>query len=208
MNKITDIFSENIEKTIESFTLYDYLKKQIITPINLDDLLRSQIVYAVSAFDKLMHDLIKTGMIQIYMNKRQATPKYLSEPIALETHKKLNDASIPPREIIFEREISKKLKHLSFQEPGRVADGLSLIWNENQKWQKIAAELNTNHDTARTTLKLIVDRRNSIVHESDMDPITQKKLPISRNDSIDAINYINHCGLAIARLVELKENTV
>lgn len=55
--------------------IYDYLIEDSYAPTNLDDLLRSKIVCSVSAFDKLMHDIIHAGIVAIYSGKRASTPK-------------------------------------------------------------------------------------------------------------------------------------
>ena len=64
---------------------------------------------------------------------------------------------MPPKEHFFEQEIIKKHKLLSFQDPAKIADGLSLIWNENQKWKQIALKMAMGENEVRTTLKTICD---------------------------------------------------
>jgi len=54
---------------------------------------------------------------------------------------------------------------------------------------------------ARTKLKLISVRRNAIVHEADMDPLTNAKAPISRDECNDVTDFLLNCGNAIGRLV-------
>jgi hypothetical protein len=50
-------------------------------------------------------------------------------------------------------------------------------------------------------LKLISVRRNAIVHEADMDPLTNAKAPISRDECNDVTDFLLNCGNAIGRLV-------
>lgn len=181
--------------------IHDYLSQHVTVPMSFDDLLRSKIVYAVSAFDKLIHDLITVGMVQIYVGMRAPTPKYLAESISLLTAQKLAAATPPPPEVVFEEAIRSKLKLLSFQDPDRVADGLSYIWNENHKWQRIAAGIGLSEQTTRTTLRLIVTRRNAIVHEADSDPISGSKLPITRTESDNVVSFLTDVGHRICDLV-------
>ena len=108
---------------------------------------------------------------------------------------------MPPKEYIFERDISLKLSKLSFQRPDSIADGLALIWVEKFKWAKISAKMGINESDAKKTLSLIADRRNAIVHESDMDPITNTKTSISRSECISMTDFIELCGKSIAELV-------
>ncbi|MHC5756065.1 MAG: HEPN domain-containing protein [Nostoc sp.] len=182
-------------------SLYEYLESSIRSPLAFDDLLRSQIVYSVSAFDKLMHDIIRIGMIEIFTGRRQPTPKYLAESISISTYHELIPAIFPPKEYIFEQAIVKKLKIVSYQDPEKVAEGLSYIWDEKQKWQQIAIKMGTDDKTAKTTLKLIVNRRNSIVHEADIDPSTDQKYSISKNECQSITNFLYKCGEEIVGLV-------
>ncbi|HEK0192525.1 TPA: hypothetical protein SMO46_005864, partial [Pseudomonas aeruginosa] len=46
----------------------------------------------------------------------------------------------------------------------------------------------------RTRLKLIVSRRNSIVHEADLNPIDGKKIEITRSEAIDIVQLLRAVG--------------
>jgi hypothetical protein len=84
--------------------------------------------------------------------------------ITMTTHTALVAATIPPEEVIFETEFAKKLRGLSFQDPEKIADGLSYIWDEKQKWEKIGKTLGLPPGDVRTRMTLISVRRNAIVH--------------------------------------------
>lgn len=183
--------------------LHEYLSTTVSSPLSFEDVLRSQVVYSVSAFDKLIHDLVRVGIVQVYSGIRAPTPKYLAEPFSMALHQELNSATIPPKEHIFEKAVFDKLKVVSYQHPKKIAEGLSYIWQESQKWQKIAENLPTNDEGTKVKLKLIASRRNSIVHEADMDPITNLKLSISQVDCDDITNFLDLCGSEIFRLVKL-----
>lgn len=201
MHKALATFTASIADARSLTGLYDFLTSSVPSPFSYDDLLRSQIVYSVSAFDKLMHDLIRIGMVATYTSVRVATPKYYSESISIQFHGTLVAATLPPKEVLFEQEISRKLRIVSYQDPQKVADGLSYIWDERDKWVKIGREMGWVPDNAKIKLKLIADRRNAIVHESDMDPISNAKNPISRAECRDVTDFIELCGSSIARLV-------
>jgi hypothetical protein len=55
-------FLHNIRYIRELDSLYHFLKDTQNLPNDLSDLLRAELVYAVSALDKLVHELIKIGM--------------------------------------------------------------------------------------------------------------------------------------------------
>jgi RiboL-PSP-HEPN len=199
-NSLT-LFSVNMQEAKNLTSLYEYLDSSIKSPHSFDDLLRSQIVYSVSAFDKLIHDVIRIGMMEIFTNRRNPTSKYLTETISTSTYNDLISATVPPKEYIFEKAIVKKLKIVSYQDPDKVSEGLSYIWEEKQKWKKISEKMMTDDGTAKTTLKLIASRRNAIVHEADIDPSTNHKYSISKLECQSITEFLCKCGEAIVDLV-------
>jgi hypothetical protein len=106
-----------------------------------------------------------------------------------------------PSEYWFEQEIILKNKTASFQEPAKIADGLSLIWTENRKWTKIAALVGQPEEDLKKMLKNIVDRRNKIVHEADIDPITETRLGIDLANVQVSVDIIDKIAKAIFDLV-------
>lgn len=195
------VFHKNIQQTNELGALYDHLSDLVNIPEQFDDLLRSQIVNAVSAFDKLMHDLIRIGMVKIFENQRPSTNKYLSETIAIQHLPTLTASAVPPPAVRFGEIVREKLSTLSFQDPTKIADGLSYIWNEKQKWQQIALGLGMSDDDAKRKQKLIVTRRNAIVHEADLDPVNSQKQAITRAEATDISNFLLALGNRICDLV-------
>jgi hypothetical protein len=177
------------------------LTTHVKAPMSFDDLLRFQIVYSVSAFDKLMHDLVRIGMVAIFTGTRAPTSKYLAEKISMSAYGALSAATIPPKEYYFEQEVITKLRIIAYQSPDNVADGLSYIWDEKHKWQKIAAVMLISEDEAKTQLRLIIDRRNKIVHEADVDIATGVKFTISKSDCETTTSFLEKCGEEIVKLV-------
>ncbi|MCY7331214.1 MAG: hypothetical protein LH649_00830 [Pseudanabaena sp. CAN_BIN31] len=203
MHRALNLFRTNIEESKNLTSLYDYLQSSLHSPLSFDDLLRAQIVYSVSAFDKLIHDIVRIGMVEIFTGRRQPTSKYLAESISISTYSELINATIPPQDYIFEQALFKKFKTVSYQEPTKVADGLSYVWDEKQKWQKIAAKMGIDDQTAKTRLKLIADRRNSIVHEADIDLSSNQKYSINRAECESITTFLYECGEAVVDLVAL-----
>ena len=195
------VFCDNIRQSNELGELYKHLSNTMPIPAQFDDLLRSQIVNAVSAFDKLIHDLIRIGMVAIFENQRPPTVKYLSELIAIHHLPGLAFGAAPPPSVRFEAIVREKLSKLSFQDPTKVSDGLSYIWTESQKWQRIAQGLGVTDEDVKRRQKLIVTRRNAIVHEADLDPVTNQKQTITRVDAKDISDFLLILGNQICDLV-------
>lgn len=195
------VFHKNVQQANELGVLYDNLSTIVPIPEQFDDLLRSQIVHAVSAFDKLMHDLIRIGMVKIFENQKPSTGKYLSETVAIQHLPALAANAIPPPPVRFEEIVREKLSKFSFQDPTKIADGLSYIWNENHKWQQIALGLGMSEEDAKRKQKLIATRRNAIVHEADLDPVTNQKQAMTRAEAMDISNFLLALGNRICDLV-------
>lgn len=196
------VFQANIQQANELGFLYDHLSETLALPQNFDDLLRSQIVNTVSAFDKLMHDLIRIGMVKIFENQRVPTNRYLNEAVSIKHLPALAGGGATPPAISFEEIVREKLSVMSFQDPKKVGEGLSFIWSEEQKWYQIAQGLAMTDKDAKLKLRLIVTRRNAIVHEADLDPVTNQKQGITRMEATDISNFILALGNRIFELVK------
>lgn len=178
--------------------LYEYLSKNKI-PLDSSDLLRWQWVLSVSALDKYIHDIVAAGMVEQYLKRRTATPKFNTFSLSMNV---ISNLSIDPApEIEFRNEVIRKNSYLAFQEPDKIADALSYIWNEPNKWDIISGNMATSIDSTmlKTKLKNIVVRRNQIVHEGDClstnMPLTQQAISLS--DTEDVIQFITELVDAI-----------
>lgn len=194
-------FNGNIKAIREMDVLYEHLTNDLKLPNDLSDILRSQWVYAVSALDKLIHELVRIGMLQAFVGNRFKTKKFNEFSISLETYNKIQQLAQQPAglsletpEHFFEQEIIVRHKHLSFQDPDKIADILSLIWNEKQKWQKIALPFNESDDFIKKKLKNIVIRRNQIVHEADIDIQTGLRNLIEKSDTREVVTFLQKLG--------------
>ncbi|WP_299336830.1 HEPN domain-containing protein [uncultured Psychroserpens sp.] len=168
---------------------------------DVSDLLRSEIVYVISSFDRLIHDLVRIGMRQTYNGLRSKTNSYKNYSFTINETDRINYATIPPSEYIFEEIIASKHKHLSFQEPEKINEALSLIWLETHKWQVIANRMGRNQNDLKTELKNIILRRNQIVHEGDFDLSTGNLQPITHNDTVRSVNFIESLGNTIYDII-------
>lgn len=211
-------FINGIQSTKTLFSFYEHLRNVLHIPDDeISDLLRSQIVYAVSAFDRLIHELVRVGVLEIFNEKRVPTEKFKNQPFRAHTFmnvmKSLKSASPPTSpddipEVIINKEIIEKLSFFAFQAPDKVKDALSFIWNEPQKMVILANEMklpgttdNEKQKKLVQTLQLIANRRNQIVHEADIEPLTNKRRNITRTMIEDNINFIESLGLAIFKVV-------
>lgn len=198
MRQAKVIFCELVAQRNVITGLYEYLSQNKI-PLDASDLLRWQWVLAVSALDKYVHDIVSAGMVEQYRNRRPATPKFNAFQLSMNVISILSYSPAP--EIDFRNEVVRRNSYLAFQEPDKIADALSYIWNEPHKWETISRNMATPIDpaTLKTKLKNIVVRRNQIVHEGDCLstnlPLT--KQPISYSDTEDVVHFITELVNAI-----------
>ncbi len=68
-----------------------------------------------------------------------------------------------------ENEIRETLGYQSFQQPDKIADAIRLI-SDKKLWQEVANKIDKSAKDIKQQLTLIVDRRNKIAHEADIDP--------------------------------------
>ena len=202
MHRALAEFKKTISEARELTVLHDFLLAQIKAPYAFDELLRLQLVYAVGAFDKLIHALVRIGIVNTYAGQRQPTRKYSEEPISMRVHLDLSQAGVPPATSVLESEIARKHSFLAFQDPDKVSDALSYIWDEKHKWQKIGDALSLSAEDTKTRLRLIVTRRNAIVHESDSAMLSNQKQPIDTVECGSSTDFIEFLGDVIHNFVK------
>ncbi len=202
MNNAKTRFNEEMIRIRNLSLISKFLKENKYSePEHYDELNRTQLVWAVSAFDKLLHELIRVGIKDIFFEKRKPTKKYSNESIPISVMTSIYNKDLISASIEFEQAIYGKLKVLSFQNFQKIADGLSFIWDEGQKWQKLATKLSSSDEEIKKRLNLIVSRRNDIVHEADLDPVSLEKQDIRDEDIIENIDFLENLGNAICDYV-------
>ncbi|HEY9837420.1 MAG TPA: HEPN domain-containing protein, partial [Vampirovibrionales bacterium] len=68
-----------------------------------------------------------------------------------------------------EDEIRERLGYQSFQHPDKIADAIRLI-SDKKLWEEVANQMGKPQKDIKQELRAIVDRRNQIAHEADIDP--------------------------------------
>jgi len=68
-----------------------------------------------------------------------------------------------------EDEIRERLGYESFQQPDKIADAIRYISDKNL-WDEVANKISRRPEDIKQQLNSIVDRRNKIAHEADIDP--------------------------------------
>ncbi|UOY04985.1 HEPN domain-containing protein [Muricauda sp. SCSIO 64092] len=185
MNNSVSQFNSRIQEIKDLTSTIDQIDGMTTNALDISDLYRSQIVLAVSALDHFIHEFVLEEMMEIYNGRRTTCPAFNRFPIPISTVQ----GSIPSN-IIISSHIRQKHSWLSFQDPDKIADAIRLV-SDLKLWEEIAPSFGLNAGDLKAKLKLIVDRRNKIAHESDLDPSNPGvKWPISTTDVRDVIDFI------------------
>ena len=192
-------FRENMERVRAIGGLYEALHQLTPPAVDATDLLRTQIVMAVSALDHYIHEVTRLGMVEIYNGVRPSTHAFLRFQVTMDAA--LTGLHGTSGSAWLETEIREKHGYLAFQHPDRIADAVRLF-SPCTLWPSVASHLGTTDQDVRNELRLIVDRRNKITHEADLDPsYPGSRWPISRSDSIRAVDFIQNICEAIHSVV-------
>ena len=199
MNKSLDTFRANLDRVRSIHTLDLHFIGRVTPAIDLTDLLRAEMVLIVSALDHFVHELTRLGMMEIWRGDRAATPSYRTFSVSLDVTTQLAGGGVGDGHL--EAEIRTSHSFLAFQQPDKIAEAVRLF-SPIELWNEIGALLGEDPQNLKTQLKLIVERRNKIAHEADIDPsYPDQRWPIDRNDTEDAAAFVERVGEAIHQLV-------
>lgn len=171
-----------------------------------DELLRAEWVARVSALDLYVHELVAQLMLEIFEGRRSAGAAYLQFQVSTETLNRIRAAAPPSQaSAAFDLYVRDYLSRITYQHPDDIADGVRLC-STVELWNEVAVALGatptTKIDRARNLkkqLSLIVQRRNRIAHEGDLQqtplrepwPISQADLGVVATHISDVVRAID-----------------
>jgi hypothetical protein len=199
MQRVLDQFRENVERVRALDALYSFLTAQTGGTFDLSDLLRTQIVMVVSAFDHYVHEVTRVGMVEIVSGGRAPTPAFNRFPIPMGAV--VQAIASPGTTAWLEDAVRAAHGHLSFQDPDKVADALRFV-SSAIVWEQVGAVLGMDVVQVKAELRAIIRRRNQIAHEADLDPsYPGTRWPITQNDVRYAVDMIERATEAIHQLL-------
>lgn len=164
-----------------------------------DELLRASLVSGVSALDHYIHELVRVLMIETALGKRPQTPAFGRFSTTVSLTMRAAQGTRP--EQWMDEAVRQQHSYQTFQQPARIADAVRLVWS-GKLWETVASQLGKSSSTIVEELKLVVLRRNCIVHEADRNPLPpHDRWPISQHDVISALQTID-------QIVSTIDNTV
>lgn len=195
-NRIVSHFERAILRAKTTLALHDFIKKEAPPALDASDLLRSSIVLAISSLDYLMHQVIRFEIEDRILRKRPTNGITIPIQIAL-----LDEA-------MFIKGAGLHIKNVngykSFVNPAKISEALKCIIDD--PWLYISLHFGEDAKAIKTRLTLIVDLRNRIAHEGDLDPenLIPQSYEIDRDDVKDSIDFIEKLGAAIVGAVKAK----
>lgn len=199
MQVALDQFHANLDRARDLLGLAQSLGAQTTTVLDLSDLMRAALVLGVGAFDHFVHEIARKGILETAAGTRAETEAYRKFPIPLGIAHKAGSHPLWAQHL--DGEVRQKHSWLSFQEPNKVAEAIRLV-SQKALWQEVGIILNCQPEDAKAQLKLVVDRRNKIAHEADMDPTSPgMRWPMTHRIATEALDTLEKIGSAIFTVV-------
>lgn len=167
MQKALDDFEASMARVRALHALHGSFTHLVTEAVDLSDILRAEVVLAVSALDYFIHELTRLGMRECWAGNRAHTDALQRFQLPLSVIRGLTAS--PGDDQALDSQIRLRHGFLSFQHPDRVADAIRLF-SDVRLWEEVGKEMSSSAQTVKSSLVLIVDRRNKIAHEADIDP--------------------------------------
>ena len=190
MQSAIDLFRLSIARVRDLIAVHNSLKAQASSVLDISDMLRAALVLAVSALDYYIHEIVRIGMLEIHRGERPEPPAFSGFQISLGNAR----AGINAEQNIdswLEDEIRQRHSYKSFQQQKAIADAVRLIC-EKKLWEEVSINMGSPAKDIKQQLSLIVDRRNKIAHEADIDPTLSlgNRWPIDELLVNEAVNFL------------------
>ncbi len=188
MQEAINQFRENLNRVRNLGAIVDALDSQTTDALDLSDILRAELVLAVSALDQFVHEAVRLGMLDAYRGNRIRTPAFLRFQVSLISV--LNGISESGGERWLDDQIRTRNARRSFQSPARISEAVRLV-SDVPLWDDVGRRMNMPPQEVREYLGSIIDRRNQIAHEADSNPSPHEDLwPIDRQMVVDSVDFI------------------
>jgi hypothetical protein len=178
--------------------LHAFVVGQVAAVMQPDELLRAEWAIRVSALDLYVHEIVAQNLLNIFRGHRPVCPGYSKLQVSSDTLMTIHgNGPGMASDTAFDLEIRTRLSRVTYQYPDDIADGIRMIspielWNEIVIHHGATSQTMKGASSAlRGTLTQIVNRRNKIVHEGDLQPtFPRTPWPIARADVDQVKNTI------------------
>jgi len=202
-------FADIWQRCVEIKALHSYLAGKLTPALSADELLRAEWVARVSALDLYVHELVAQNMMKIFEGSRNGCSGFSKFHCSSDTLLRIKHAvTQADANAAFDLEVRSKLSRVTYQFPEDIADAIRLV-SGIELWNEIAlakgATATTKGAIAKSLkkdLSLIVERRNKIAHEGDLQlSIPRTPWPITSADVSYVAEFIEDLVRTIDKIV-------
>jgi RiboL-PSP-HEPN len=187
-------FLRNLAYAKDLVALYHSIDELTTDVLDPSDLLRAALVNGVSALDDYVHTVVRWLMVDVADGQRARTDAF--DRFSVPLRSALQSSSLPSA-IWLDQAIKSQHAQLSFQSPDKIADAIRLV-SPKELWNELAVILDSSAVDLKTRLKLIVSRRNQIVHEADCDPTPpHSRWPIGATETEAVLTFVEDLAKGI-----------
>jgi hypothetical protein len=198
MKAALDQFQANLTRARALSATAVSLRPLITQVIDLSDVHRASLVLGVSALDYFIHEFVRLGMLEVHRGNRPATDANLVFSVTLGAVR-TGMANVAQDDWL-DQAIREAHSWKTFQHPDNIAGAVRLM-SGAKLWEGVAKQIGSDSKAVKARLITIVDRRNKIAHEADMDPTNPgNQWPIDDVLVSDALDYIEHVVEAIYKV--------
>lgn len=189
--------------------IHAYIANNVSSAIEPDELLRAEWVARLSTLDLYIHELVAQRMLETFLGQRPPANAFHRFRVSNETLMRIHSASaVADAAAAFDLDIRTQLSRETFQHPEKIAEGIRLC-SDIQLWNAVAVQLGATESsitseakTLKKSLSLLVERRNKIAHEADLQPsLPRDPWPITQDDLRDVSKLIEQIVWAIDPLI-------
>ncbi|MDI9348395.1 MAG: HEPN domain-containing protein [Candidatus Symbiobacter sp.] len=222
------LFKDAWDRCNHVSALHSFLTNNYSTALQPDELLRWEWVARVSALDLYFHEIILDRMVMIYLGKISPTDKFSDFKISLGTLGSMIDRADSTKFDVFvintvkyfELEVREFLQGQTLQQPDKITEYLKYCTNI-KFWEELVKEnsalfvqetseilpLSEKSRRVKAKLKEIVDRRNIIAHQADLQPpdtittLEHTLLPINKSELQIVADFIENLVYSTDKLL-------
>lgn len=198
MSSQIDAYLANSRRVRSLIGFHDATRAGLTSAIDISDVLRAAHVLAVSALDSFVHERVRAALMQIYDGLRADVPGYSRFRVNLGNF--VGHSAISAARSNIEGDIREQHGYLSFQHPDKIADAIRCV-SDVKLWEEVGNRLGLPAKDIKDRLVLVVDRRNKIAHEADIDPTYGLPWPIHSADVLGVVDFLDRIAWAIDDIV-------
>ena len=148
MNDAIEHFRTNIDRVRALGGQYEAITRLTTAIVDSTDILRAQIVLAVSALDHYIHEITRLGMLEVLSGTRVSTNAFRRFQVTMDSAMiaLAGNGGIS----WFDAEVREKHGYLAFQHPDKIADAIRLF-SGSELWPSVATYLDLSVQELKPT---------------------------------------------------------